>query len=88
MTRKILLTLMASTLALGLLTIGISRAEENDGASNCLSGPTGSVVAGSNGEADGMVYDATKAAKSSGSKTDCTQTSANGETEDEDGDSD
>jgi hypothetical protein len=89
MNKNLSLILLLACVAVGSTFIVSSQAEDNDdGSVACLNGPAGTVVAGNGSEADGMVYDATKARKNDAKATDCTASISSGETEDEDGDSD
>ena len=64
-----------------------SDVEDNDGGSAaCLNGPAGIEVKGNGKMADGMVYDATKGKTSAKPASNCTNSVAMGETEDDDGD--
>ena len=84
-----LVTVLMSTIAVGAFFAAAGHAEDNDGGSAaCLNGPAGIEVKGNGKMADGMVYDATKGKTSAKPASNCTNSVAMGETEDDDSDED
>lgn len=82
-------TVLMSTVAVGAFFAAASHAEDDDGGSvACLNGPAGVQVKGNGNTADGVVYDATKGKSAAKPASNCMNSAAMGENEDDDGDED
>lgn len=82
-------TVLMSTITVGAFFAAASHAEDDDsGSVACLNGPAGVQVKGDGNMAGGVVYDATKGKSSAKPASNCLNSVAMGENEDDDGDED